>query len=243
MRGFFNQPVEGSADAIVRAKAATPIRLCTVNRATARTPQEECTAAMAEAPPRSRRRDERHGFYFARYLQEVLDVPVGVIVTCWGQHARREAWMDRETMGGFKEFDLSFLDGDGRRSTVPKQALRTLQRHDRTARALHRQGLPLVPGPDRLRPGQYRALMPAFVKMLRERWAQGELPFYYVQIAPYCYKTPTKRASGPLREAQLRATSATSVERHGRDDGHRRREAASTPPGKRRSAHAWHGWR
>ena len=30
VRGFFNQPVEGSADAIIRAKAATPIRLCTV---------------------------------------------------------------------------------------------------------------------------------------------------------------------------------------------------------------------
>lgn len=41
MRGFLNQPVEGSADAIIRAKAATPIRLCTVKRATARTPQEE----------------------------------------------------------------------------------------------------------------------------------------------------------------------------------------------------------
>ena len=39
----------------------------------------------------------------------MLDVPVGVIVTCWGG-TPVEAWMDRETMSGFKEFDLSFLD-------------------------------------------------------------------------------------------------------------------------------------
>ena len=30
-------------------------------------------------------------------------------------------------------------------------------------------------------PDLYRRLQPAFVKMLREAWGQGELPFYYVR--------------------------------------------------------------
>ena len=56
---------------------------------------------------------------------------------------------------------------------------------------------------NRPNPTQYRALMPAFVKMLRERWAQGELPFYYVQIAPYRYDGPDAISGALLREAQL----------------------------------------
>lgn len=56
---------------------------------------------------------------------------------------------------------------------------------------------------NRPNPTQYRALMPAFVKMLRERWAQGELPFYYVQIAPYRYDGPNAISGALLREAQL----------------------------------------
>ena len=142
-------------------------------------------------------------YYFARYLQSVLDVPVGVIVTCWGG-TPVEAWMDRETMSGFKEFDLSFLDN-------PDQ----IDRPQYKPCGLYNGMIaPLVPytvkgflwyqgESNRPNPTQYRALMPAFVKMLRERWAQGELPFYYVQIAPYRYDGPNAISGALLREAQL----------------------------------------
>lgn len=101
VHGFPNQPVEGSAEAIIRARAATPIRLCTVKRSTARTPQEECAAQWLKHTPEAVAGTSATAYYFARYLQSVLDVPVGVIVTCWGG-TPVEAWMDRETMSGFK---------------------------------------------------------------------------------------------------------------------------------------------
>mgnify|MGYP005886234275 CR=1 FL=1 len=115
-----------------------------------------------------------------------------------------EAWMDRETMSGFKEFDLSFLDN-------PDQ----IDRPQYKPCGLYNGMIaPLVPytvkgflwyqgESNRPNPTQYRALMPAFVKMLRERWAQGELPFYYVQIAPYRYDGPDAISGALLREAQL----------------------------------------
>ena len=204
VHGFPNQPVEGSAEAIIRARAATPIRLCTVKRSTARTPQEECAAQWLKHTPEAVAGTSATAYYFARYLQSVLDVPVGVIVTCWGG-TPVEAWMDRETMGGFKEFDLSFLDGEAR---IEKPEMKPCGLYNAMI-------APLVPytvkgflwyqgESNRLRPDQYRALMPAFVKMLRERWAQGELPFYYVQIAPYRYENPDEVGSALLREAQLR---------------------------------------
>ena len=203
VHGFPNQPVEGSADAIIRAKAATPIRLCTVKRSTARTPQEECAAQWLKHTPEAVAGTSATAYYFARYLQSVLDVPVGVIVTCWGG-TPVEAWMDRETMSGFKEFDLSFLDN-------PDQ----IDRPQYKPCGLYNGMIaPLVPytvkgflwyqgESNRPNPTQYRALMPAFVKMLRERWAQGELPFYYVQIAPYRYDGPDAISGALLREAQL----------------------------------------
>lgn len=52
-------------------------------------------------------------------------------------------------------------------------------------------------------PDLYRRLQPAFVKMLREAWGQGELPFYYVQIAPFAYEGAELVGSALLREAQL----------------------------------------
>ena len=203
MRGFPNQPVEGSADAIIRAKAATPIRVCTVQRATARTPQEECTAQWQQNTPEAVAATSATAYYFARYLQEVLEVPVGIIVTCWGG-TPVEAWMDRETMTGFREFDLSFLDGTGKID----------QPQNKPCGLYNAMIAPLVPytvkgflwyqgEANRWKPDQYRALMPAFVKMLRERWAQGELPFYYVQIAPYRYENSDEAGSALLREAQL----------------------------------------
>ena len=204
MRGFNNQPVEGSADVIIRAKASTPIRLCTVNRSTARTPQEECTAQWQENTPEAVAGTSATAYYFAQYLQNVLDVPVGVIVTCWGG-TPVEAWMDRETMSEFKEFDLSFLD-DSAKIKGPE---------NKPCGLYNGMIAPLVPftvkgflwyqgESNRLRPTQYRALMSSFVGMLRSRWAQGELPFYYVQIAPYRYENPDEVGSALLREAQLR---------------------------------------
>ena len=204
VRGFNNQPVEGSADAIMQAKASTPIRLCTVGRSTARTPQEECTAQWQQHTPEAVAGTSATAYYFARYLQSVLEVPVGVIVTCWGG-TPVEAWMDRETMAGFREFDLSFLDGTDK-----------IDRPENKPCGLYNGMIaPLVPfavkgflwyqgESNRGRHAQYQTLMPAFVKMLRERWAQGELPFYYVQIAPYRYDGPGGTSGALLREAQLR---------------------------------------
>ena len=226
VHGFPNQPVEGSAEAIIRARAATPIRLCTVKRSTARTPQEECAAQWLKHTPEAVAGTSATAYYFARYLQSVLDVPVGVIVTCWGG-TPVEAWMDRETMSGFKEFDLSFLDN-------PDQ----IDRPQYKPCGLYNGMIaPLVPytvkgflwyqgESNRPNPTQYRALMPAFVKMLRERWAQGELPFYYVQIAPYRYDGPNAISGALLREAQLHG--ALRPHAHGLRNGGRR---PRLPPG------------
>jgi sialate O-acetylesterase len=54
---------------------------------------------------------------------------------------------------------------------------------------------------------QYRTSFPNMIKNWREDWAQGDFPFYFVQIAPFTYNA--KDASAELREAQTLTAKLT----------------------------------
>jgi len=56
---------------------------------------------------------------------------------------------------------------------------------------------------------QYRKLFPAMIQNWRKDWGRGDFPFYYVQIAPYKYKTEFTAAE--LREAQLMTLSVLNT--------------------------------
>ena len=87
VHGFPNQPVEGSAEAIIRARAATPIRLCTVKRSTHAAGGVRGT--MAEAHLRSGRRNQRHGLLLRPLLAERAGRPRGRHRHLLGRHPGR----------------------------------------------------------------------------------------------------------------------------------------------------------
>jgi len=57
---------------------------------------------------------------------------------------------------------------------------------------------------------QYRELFPAMIKDWRKTWAQGDFPFYYVQIAPFSNYGPSGSAA-ELREAQLMSLAVANT--------------------------------
>ena len=59
----------------------------------------------------------------------------------------------------------------------------------------------------------YKDLVPAFVKDLRNRWGRGDLPFYYVEIAPFDYEGANDISAARLREVQ--ATHMKSIPNSG----------------------------
>lgn len=63
---------------------------------------------------------------------------------------------------------------------------------------------------NRTRAEQYRRLFPAMIADWRQRFDQGDFPFYFVQIAPYNYGGDTGQAA-ELREAQLMTLSAANT--------------------------------
>lgn len=67
---------------------------------------------------------------------------------------------------------------------------------------------------NRLRAHQYRSLFPHMIQDWRNRWGQGDFPFYFVQIAPFDYDYDYEvenTAAAELREAQFMTLSVKNT--------------------------------
>lgn len=206
MKGYGSQPAKGAVDYILGAKASTPVRICNVERKSSKTPVETAQCSWSENTPDAVASTSATAYYFAQRLQSVIDVPVGIIVSCWGGSSI-ETWIPREVIEKeFPEFDLDFLSSD-----EPCD-------NDNQSPALLYNGqvAPLVPytfkgmiwyqgETNRGRPGQYTLLQEAYVRTMRKIFAVPAAPFYFVQIAPYPYGNPDDFCSGYFYEAQQKS--------------------------------------
>ncbi len=203
MKGYNNQPVENSIEYIIKAKPATPIRMCNVTKTAEFTPQNDVQVSWKEHTPEAVADISATAYFFAEYLQKIINVPVGIIVSSWGGSSI-EAWMDKETLSAFPDVKMPATDKK-----------EDIKRPHQTPTMLYNGMLaPIMPYTikgmiwyqgcsNRGRAQAYRKLQPAFVSMLREQWGCGEFPFYYVQIAPYGYEGADGTGAAYLREAQM----------------------------------------
>ena len=98
MSGFDRQPAQNTNDIIAKAKVSTPIRIYNTDsedgrwvRQFSKTPQEDCKGEWLENTPVNVSHTSAAAYFFARYIQEVLEVPVGIIVSSLGG-SKVEAW-------------------------------------------------------------------------------------------------------------------------------------------------------
>ena len=168
-----------------------------------KTPQEDCQGEWLENTPVNVSHISAVSYYFACYIQEVLEVPVGIVVSTWGG-SKVEAWMSRESIKSFDSIDLSILDNDAevKNPTATPCVLYNAKIAPLTHFAV--KGFLWYQGEsNRDNAGLYQSLMPAFVTDLRAKWGRGELPFYFVQIAPFNYEGADGTSAARLREVQL----------------------------------------
>ena len=207
MKGFKNQPVENGNMDILRS-ANTRLRLFTVKRNSMLQPTDDVTGTWRAAHPETVKEFSATAYYFGRLLQEVLDVPVGLIVTSWGG-SPVESWMDREMLAAFPDIALP----EEERDIKVKNRTPTTLYNGMIAPLLGygMRGVIWYQGESNYdRPGQYPALFKTMVEGWRTRWGRDQFPFYFCQIAPYDYGLITPEGeevinSAYLREAQLRA--------------------------------------
>lgn len=210
MRGFDRQPVKGGNTVIAGANPKVPVRMYTTDskegkwvRQFSKTVQTDCQGEWRENNSEDVANISAAAYYFARYVQEVLNVPVGIIVSSWGG-STVEAWMSREALEPFKEVNTSILDND---SAVKKPQATPCVLYNAKIAPLTNftiRGFLWYQGEsNRINADLYKDLMPAFVKDLRAKWNIGEFPFYFVQIAPFKYEGVDSTSAARLREVQL----------------------------------------
>ena len=193
LKGFEAQPVEGAADVIISAKPSLPVRVCMLKKNVAYEVQDDCPATWLEHSPQQIGNASATAYFFARKLQETLEVPVGVVVIAVGG-TYIESWMEETLLRNeFKgEFDFTHLQ--------TRKRVRAKAHRDPcvlyngmlspvagyTAKGfVWYQGCANVNNHD-----QYRRLQPAFVKMLRSEWQNENMPFYYTQLTTHNSITP-----------------------------------------------------
>ncbi|MBA4410486.1 MAG: sialate O-acetylesterase [Odoribacter sp.] len=180
------------------AKATNPnIRIFHVQKIGAEFPQQTCNATWSVCSPETMRATSAIGYFFARELQQKLNVPVGIIVSAWGG-TPAEVWIEK--------------------SRIEKDPVLNRHKYNQhfdwwpeTPGALYNSMIfPVIPygiagaiwyqGESNCGNHQiYSQLM----KTLIENWRadfKKEFPFYLVQIAPYDYGD--KGTSEYLREQQ-----------------------------------------
>ena len=202
MKGFKQQPVEGTTEELLRCKDAN-LRLFTVKRHASLTPEQDVTGQWNEANSASVREFSATAYYFGRALRQVLDVPVGLICTSWGGSAC-EAWMHPDWLKAFPKVNQHVTEADVEKlqqrcpTALYNGQLKPLVGYTMRG-AIWYQGEDNIPRYD-----YYAPLMKAMVEGWRSDWKQGNFPFYYCQIAPYDYSLIGWENSQYLREQQAK---------------------------------------
>ena len=203
MKGFKQQPVEGTTEELLRCKD-DGLRLFTVKRHASLTPVDDVMGHWAEANSASVRDFSATAYYFGRALRQTLSVPVGLIVTSWGGSAC-EAWMQADWLKAFPKVNQHVTEADVKKlqQRCPT-ALYNGQLHPLIGYTM--KGAIWYQGEDNIpRYDYYAPLMARMVEGWRQDWRQGQFPFYYCQIAPYDYSLIGWKNSQLLREQQLKA--------------------------------------
>ncbi len=209
MRGFYNCPVENAIDYICGPAATEKIRMFTVPVSQSYEPLTEVDAKWVGAESATIPDMSATAYFFARKLNETLDVPVGIVSCAYGG-ARIESWTPKEILETYPDEDLS------------REAIEAQTHYVRPYLAYNAMLCPVkgytvkgfiwYQGCSNVgRHEQFVERMNNMVTHWRKEWGDNDnlLPFYMVEIAPYRYKPQQDRSyASLLRQAQHEAAAA-----------------------------------
>jgi len=206
MNGYPSSPVEGAAEAVNSAKATVPVRIYEPACRMENRPVPTVEGRWEENTPNVVVRSSALAWFFATYLQQVLEVPVGIIVSSAGGTSI-QCWIDRPTIESEfpNEYDLSILD---KQNPEMNWATPCVLYNGQVA-ALQPytfKGMLWYQGcsnrSDGREPELYTRLQTAYVKMMRDHFRNPDAPFYFVQLSPFWCSDPDAFTTGYFLEAQ-----------------------------------------
>lgn len=197
VKGYASQPVIGSNEAILHS-TNDQIRFLNTPRSASIVPLYDVKGEWKAAAPGTTGNFSATAYYFARKLQAVLGVPVGIIQSAWGA-STIESWMDKQTLAAFPNKTLPEKVPDSFPNRTPTILYNSML-HPYIGFTM--KGVLWYQGEsNRENAHEYLSLFTSLINSWREQWQQGDFPFYFVQIAPF---EPGKVNAAFLREAQLK---------------------------------------
>lgn len=181
----------GNAAVEIRQAEYPDIRLFAVPKVRASRPQETALGSWQAVDPTSVRNFSAVAYYFGRYLHTELGVPIGLMDSTWGG-TPVEDWTPREVV----EAKLGSWRTPGNSGVLYNAMIHPFTKLPIRG-VIWYQGESNVPQAE-----AYRTLFPAMMQSWREAWNNQDLPFGFVQIAPYMYAEPPEEAA-ELRQAQF----------------------------------------
>ncbi len=202
LNGATSNPVLGANETIAFSGMNKGIRIATILKTAAMEPQEMVNGTWKESNPENAADFSATAYHFAETLYQSLNVPIGIISSSWGGTIV-EGWTNRELLKTYPDIDL-----DERTIEALSPSKRPMVMYNAMVHPLKNytiKGFVWYQGESNV--GKHEVYAQRFANMVnlwRSDWNLGNLPFYYVEIAPYDYG---KRQAQYLREAQYKAQS------------------------------------
>ncbi|MBR6183677.1 MAG: sialate O-acetylesterase [Bacteroidales bacterium] len=188
IRGFGSCPVEGAADVITAAPMRDRIRMFKVPRARSYEPLAEIEGEWWRADATTVSEMSATGYFFARKLNETLDVPVGILFSAYGG-SKVESWLPREIVETYPNIptdsaSVEALPYEYYSPYMMYNAMVVPVKGYTIKGFIWYQGCSNV-GAD----ATYSERLQKMVSVWRADWGDTDarLPFYQVEIAPYNY--------------------------------------------------------
>lgn len=209
VKGFGNCPVEGYNEEVINARQYHGIHYVKIPSVMRATPQEDANCEWKEIGIETVSDASATGYFFAQVINRTLDIPVGLIMANKGG-TRVESWLTKEnlekytdeptdSMGIVKfkpewDYHRALLWGNGTFNPILNFTVKGI---------LYYQGCSNVGDPG----DQYSERMKILVEQWRSQFGLGEIPFYFVEIAPYAYDNDNVNgvSGARLREQQYKA--------------------------------------
>jgi sialate O-acetylesterase len=168
------------------AKASYPnIRLFTVQKITAKSPQLNLPGNWQTCTPETMKYFSAIGYFFAQHLQEELKgVPIGIINSSWGG-TPAEIWFSADYIAK----DKTLADAAAKLTPAtygPIEPGRTWNAMVNPLAGFRIAGALWYQGESNVGSTVYNKTLGGLITSWREAWGY-DFPFYFVQIAPYKY--------------------------------------------------------
>lgn len=204
VKGYYGQPVYHSNQTIANVNKHLPIHLFQAHYHSSKVELDNLDGSWNEHEGKAVANFSATAYYFGLQLYQSLQIPIGLINSSKGG-SKIEPWIPKDVLKLFPNISLKHLEQGVVIDKPEEQGAVLYNAMIHPLKNLTIKGVIWYQGESNLSaPIQYESLLPCFVGALRKLFRKSDLPFYYVQIAPFTYGDKDGQQAALFRESQMK---------------------------------------